>query len=114
MAQVPGDRLRASIQAGPARSLRSATMASSVAWLVRCGLVCGRRERDSNAVSPSARYRATRICTHRRDTPYSRATTLLGRPSSTTAVITTRASDIAHHPAHQDANDVPRHPRTMS
>ena len=38
----------------------------------------------------------------------------LGRPSSTTAVITTRAIDVAHHPAHQDANDVPRHPRTMS
>jgi hypothetical protein len=38
----------------------------------------------------------------------------LGRPSSTTAVITTRAIDIAHHPAPQDANDAARHPRTTS
>jgi hypothetical protein len=29
-------------------------------------------------------------------------------------VITTRAIDIAHHPTHQDVNDVARHPRTMS
>jgi hypothetical protein len=29
-------------------------------------------------------------------------------------VITTRAIDIAHHPVHQDANHVPRHPRIMS
>jgi hypothetical protein len=29
-------------------------------------------------------------------------------------MITTRAIDIAHHPAPQDENDVARHPRTMS
>lgn len=96
------------------RSLRSATLASPVAWAIFRGLVCGRRDRGPNAASPSARYRPTRICTQRRDTPYSWASTLLGRPSSTTAVITTRAIDIAHHPDHQDANDVSRHPRTMS
>lgn len=53
----------------PVSSLRNATIASSAAWLVRCGLVCGRRDRGPNAASPSARYRAVSFCTHRRDTP---------------------------------------------
>ena len=49
-----------------------------------------------------------------RETPYSRATSLLDQPSTTTAVINTRAIDIAHRPHGQGANDVPRHLRTMS
>jgi hypothetical protein len=49
-------------------SVRTATIASSTAWLVRRGLVSGRRGFGSNAASPSARYWATRVCTHRRDT----------------------------------------------
>jgi hypothetical protein len=52
-----------------ASSLRNATIASSTAWLVRRGLVCGRRDLGPNAASPSARYRAVSFCTHRRDTP---------------------------------------------
>jgi len=69
---------------------------------------------EPGSTSPSARYRATRVCTQRRDTPWSRATSLLERPSRTTAVITTRAIDIAHHPICQGVNDVARHLRTMS
>jgi hypothetical protein len=64
----------------------------------------GQRSQDdrSSCLVRPRRHRRHRLRAH------------LGRPSSTTPVITTRAIDIAHHPANQDANDVPRHPRTMS
>ena len=48
------------------------------------------------------------------DTPYSRATSLLLRPSIVTAVITSRAIDMAHLRAKEGANYVPRHLLTMS
>jgi hypothetical protein len=50
------------------------------------------------------------FCTQTRDTPYSRATSLLLRPSIVTAVITSRAIDMAHLRAKEGANYVPRHP----
>src|SRR5215218_8077773 len=54
------------------------------------------------------------FCTQTRDTPYSRATSLLLRPSIVTAVITSRAIDMAHLRAKEGANYVPRHLLTMS
>src|SRR5512132_3779679 len=54
------------------------------------------------------------FCTQPRDTPYSRATSLLLRPSIVTAVITSRAIDMAHLRAKEGANYVPRHLLTMS
>jgi hypothetical protein len=46
------------------------------------------------------------FCTRTRDTPYSRATSLLLRPSIVTAVITSRAIDMAHLRAKEGANYV--------
>ena len=54
------------------------------------------------------------FCTQTRDTQYSRATSLLLRPSIMTAVITSRAIDMAHLRAKEGANYVPRHLLTMS
>src|SRR5215207_11489500 len=54
------------------------------------------------------------FCTQTRDTPYSRATSLLLRPSIVTAVITSRAIDMAHLRVKEGANYVPRHLLTMS
>src|SRR5215207_648983 len=54
------------------------------------------------------------FCTQTRDTPYSRATSLLLRPSITTAVITSRAIDMAHLRTKEGANYVPGHLLTMS
>ena len=56
----------------------------------------GRRDRGTSPASPSARNRCTSVITHRRDTLYSRATSLLDRPSITTAATTSRAIDISH------------------
>ena len=43
----------------PAKSLRSQTISSAVLSGIARGEVIGRRDRGSNAASPSARYRAT-------------------------------------------------------
>jgi hypothetical protein len=47
------------------------------------------------------------VITHRRDTPNSRATSLLDRPSTRTAVTISCGMPIAH-PSAQGVNDVPR------
>jgi hypothetical protein len=47
------------------------------------------------------------FCTQTRDTPYTRATSLLPRPSIVTAVITSRAIDMGHFRAKEGANYVP-------
>src|SRR5215207_4522389 len=54
------------------------------------------------------------FCTQTRDTPYSRATSLLLRPSIVTAVITSRAIDMAHLRVKEGANYVPRQVLTIS
>src|SRR5262249_56735424 len=79
----------------PDRSLRRRTIRSTVSPLIAPGEVFGRRDRGSNAASPSARYRATRRLTQPWETPYWRATSPWVRPSDTTAVMTRRAFDIA-------------------
>jgi len=56
-------------KAEAARSLRSATISSTVACAMARGEVLGRRDRGSNAASPSARYRATSRETQPWDTP---------------------------------------------
>ncbi|HEY3957768.1 MAG TPA: hypothetical protein VGM53_30750 [Streptosporangiaceae bacterium] len=45
----------------PASSLRSLVISSAVSRLMALGEVLGRRDRGSNAASPSARYRASRV-----------------------------------------------------
>src|SRR5215469_16296853 len=89
----------------PARSLRSATIRSAVSPLIAFGEVFGRRDRGSNAASPSARYRATSLDTQPCETPYARANSPWDRPSVTTAVLTRRAFDIRRpcRPARPDA-----------
>ena len=82
----------------PARLLRSSTISFSTSTVVRDGLEPGRRERGSSPASPSAWKRARSFCTRRRDTRYSRATSLLVRPSRSTPATTNRASDIVHSP----------------
>ncbi len=70
-------------------------MIRSAVWsLIAFGEVFGRRDRDSDAASPSARYRATRRDTQPWDTLYARAASPWDRPSVTTAVMTKRAFDI--------------------
>ena len=49
--------------------LRSRTIWSSTSRLTARGLVCGRRERGSNAASPSTAKRLTRVCTQNRVMP---------------------------------------------
>jgi hypothetical protein len=44
-------------------------ISSTVAASIAVGAVFGRRDRGSNAVSPSVRYRATSFETHPFDTP---------------------------------------------
>ena len=58
----------------PTRSLRNRTINSTVASGTARGEVLGRRDRGSNAVSPSARYRASNFDTQPLDTPYAAAT----------------------------------------
>src|SRR5687767_15611929 len=77
---------------------RSSTISSSSSTAVCWGLLTGRLDRGRSPASPSATNRLTSSWTHRRDTPYSRATSACVRPSSLTAVTTSRASDIAHPP----------------
>lgn len=88
-------------------SLRIATIWSSIAAATWFGLWCGRRERGARPTSPSVRNRWTRVMTHRRLTPYWRATSLLDRPSVSTAVTIRLGIPIAH-PLRQGVNDVPR------
>jgi hypothetical protein len=52
--QVPGDGLRPASSPCPASSLRKATMSSTVPGLVADGEFFGRRDRGSDAASPSA------------------------------------------------------------
>ena len=73
-----------------------ATISSSTTRGVCNGLVSGRRDRGCSPPSPSARYRCTKVITHRRDTPYRRATSLLLRPSTSTAVTISCGIPIAH------------------
>ena len=54
----------------PASSLRIKTISSTVSALMAFGEVFGRRDRGSNAASPSARYRATSRDTQPWETPY--------------------------------------------
>ena len=49
--------------------MRSPVIKLAVASPIACGEVFGRRDRGSNAASPSARYRATSRDTHPCDTP---------------------------------------------
>src|SRR5215510_3868599 len=79
----------------PASSFRSLMISSAVLSGTARGEVFGRRERGSNAAPPPARYRATSRDTHPWDTPQARATSPWLRPSTTTAVMTRRAFDIA-------------------
>jgi hypothetical protein len=58
------------------------------------GQVFGRRDRGSNAASPSVRYRATSRDTQPWETPYRRAASPWLSPSATTAVMTRRAFDM--------------------
>ena len=51
------------------RSARRLTISSFTSAAMAVGEVRGRRERGSNAVSPSARYRATSLVTCERDRP---------------------------------------------
>jgi hypothetical protein len=111
---MPGDGLRAGVQARPGEVFAQGhdRVFGDLAGALRAGM---------RAPGPRLERRLTlgQVPGHQDlhpapGDPYSRATTLLDRPSRTTAVITTRATDIAHHPTHQDANDAPRHPRTMS
>ena len=53
--QVPADGVRAGVQACSASSLRSRAISSTVPPGSAPGVVLGRRERGSNAASPSAR-----------------------------------------------------------
>jgi hypothetical protein len=54
VAQVPGDCVRPGVQALPASSLRKKTISSMISSLIAFGEVFGRRDRGSNAASPSA------------------------------------------------------------
>jgi hypothetical protein len=85
---------------------------SAVASGIAAGDVPGRRERGSNAASPSASYRASRAQTQDLATPYLRATSLADRPSTVT---TSRAFDIhaasrLRHPPGPGVLYVLRHP----
>jgi hypothetical protein len=53
--QVPGDGLRAGVQALPGQFLASCTIRSAASSLIAVGEVFGRRDRGSNAASPSSR-----------------------------------------------------------
>jgi hypothetical protein len=50
-------------------SLRRRMISSTISGVMAAGEVFGRRDRGSNAASPSARYRATSLDTHPLDTP---------------------------------------------
>ena len=52
--QVPGDGVPPGVLPYPARSLRSRTISSTVPGLITDGEVLDRRDRGSNAASPSA------------------------------------------------------------
>ena len=54
MLEVPADGLGARVQAGVVSCLRSRSTSSTVACGVSVGVVFGRRDRGSSAVSPSA------------------------------------------------------------
>ena len=95
--QVPRDRVRPGVQALPGQLLTQPGDQGNRGVRDGPGEVAGRRDRGSNAVSPSARYRATRREIHPWETPYSRATSPCERPSMTTAVMTKRAFDM-HRP----------------
>ena len=53
----------------PARSLRRTMISSAASYVIEAGEVFGRRDRGSNAASPSARYRATSRETQPWETP---------------------------------------------
>ena len=90
------------------RVRRSSRIVSTVSVGVAFGDVCGRRDRGSNAASPSARYRAISFETHPRDTPYNRAASAWLRPSTVTDKMIDRRFDIDHH--HRNTvSDVSRH-----
>jgi hypothetical protein len=78
----------------PASSSRSRVISSTVPGAVTLGEFFGRRDRGSNAASPSASQRASSVQIHDRATPYEQATSVTGRFSTVTAVMTSRAQDI--------------------
>ena len=53
--QVPGDGVRPGVQALPGQVLAQPTISSTASALIAAGEVFGRRDRGSNAASPSAR-----------------------------------------------------------
>jgi hypothetical protein len=53
----------------PANSFRIRTISSTVVPAIARGDRLGRRERGTNAASPSTRYRASSSYSHDRDTP---------------------------------------------
>ena len=53
--EVPGDGVRAGVEAFADKFSRSSMISSIVVCASRVGLVCGRRDRGSNAASPSSR-----------------------------------------------------------
>ena len=59
MLQVPADRVRPGVQALAGQVLAEPTIRSAISSLTADGELRGRRDRGSNAASPSARYRAT-------------------------------------------------------
>jgi hypothetical protein len=67
--QMPGDRVRPSVQACPGQFLAQPDDQLPTTSGVARGEFLGRRDRGSNAVSPSARYRATSRDTHPCETP---------------------------------------------
>ena len=112
LAQMPGDSLRPRVMPRLSQLLtqRHDRVLSDLAGPARAGVRAAgprpeRRLTSARSGLPGSGPTGA--------TPRSGATALLDRPSSTTAVITTRAIDIAHHPAHQDAKG-PEHPRTTS
>ena len=83
------------------RSWRRFTIAVFTTSDTLVGEACGRRDRGSNAVSPSLRYRPTRRVTHDRDTPNWAATSAWVRPSTVTAKMIERRFDIANPARHE-------------
>ena len=75
--QVRGDGLRASVRARLVRLLRSRMIWSSTSMPTARGLACGPSDRGSNTPPrPPRSKRLTSFCTHNREMPYSRATSL--------------------------------------
>jgi hypothetical protein len=84
---MPADRVPTGIESGRGQLLAQLDDQLDRLGGIAVGTVFGRRERRSNAASPSTRYRA-RSYSQERETPYWAATSGTGRFSVTTAVMT--------------------------